>query len=199
MSKNLSELSGRKGLQENLFEEIGILARKTGTPSVEELEQLADSFLIGKANTYGSSSFYDFTRAENKGKKVYVCDGSACLTAGTQEALKAKLNEHFQADEIGSMYCLGRCHENKAFFTQGYNYSGNDINDIVNIKEGQRKPVDTYHIGHHGTAVLMEEFTGITSFYKIWEDSLKSDSESLLSKIKLVVLEEEVVQDFQWG
>jgi hypothetical protein len=33
MSKNISELSGRKGLTENLFEELGVAAKKTGTPS----------------------------------------------------------------------------------------------------------------------------------------------------------------------
>jgi hypothetical protein len=37
MSKNLSELAGRKGLQENLFEELGIAARSSGSPSVEKM------------------------------------------------------------------------------------------------------------------------------------------------------------------
>jgi NADH:ubiquinone oxidoreductase subunit E len=184
MSKNLSELSGRKGLQDNLFEEIGILARKTGTPSVEELEKLADEFLIGKANTYGSSSFYDFTRAENKGKKVYVCDGSACLAAGTQEALKSKLGEHYAPEEIGSMYCLGRCHENAAFHTQGYNYSGKDIENIEKIKSGSRRPIDQYNTAFHGTPVLMEAFTDIPTFYEVWRTALKSTPENLLGEIK---------------
>ena len=69
MSTNISELSGRKGLKENLFEQLGLLAQETGTASTEQLEKLAADFLIGKANTYGSASFYDFTREENKGKK----------------------------------------------------------------------------------------------------------------------------------
>lgn len=184
MSKNLSELSGRKGLQENLFEEIGILARQSGTPTVEELEKLADAFLIGKANTYGSASFYDFTRAENKGKKAYVCEGSACLTAGTQAALRAKLGETYEATEIGSMYCLGRCHENKAFHTNGYNYSGTDIDHLTDIKQGQRRPLDQYNTGYHGTPVLMEPFTNIPEFYKVWEKALKSSPDSLLDEIK---------------
>ncbi len=164
MSKNLSELSGRKGLEQNLFEEIGILARKTGTPSVEELEKLADAFLIGKANTYGAASFYDFTRPENQGKKVYVCDGSTCMTAGTQEALKAKLGEHYEASEIGSMYCLGRCHENKAFHANGYNYSGSDIERIDEIKKGNRRPLDKYNTGSHGTPVLMEPMGDVDAY-----------------------------------
>lgn len=184
MSKNLSELSSRKGLQENLFEEIGILARKTGTPSVEELESLADAFLIGKANTYGSASFYDFTRAENKGKKAYVCEGSACLTAGTQSALREKLGEYFDPTEIGSMYCLGRCHENNAFHVNGYNYSGQDIKNMAAIKSGERQPIDKYNTNHYGTPVLMEAFSDIPTYYQIWEKSLQSDRNALLSQIK---------------
>ena len=106
MSKNLSELSGRKGLNENLFEELGIAARPAGSPSVEKMETLADEFIMGKANVYGAASFYDFLKPENKGKKVYLCNGSSCLTAGTQPALKEKLLKHYKPDEIGEMCCL---------------------------------------------------------------------------------------------
>ena len=60
MSKNLSELSGRKGLDDNLFNRIGELAKPDGTPSIEELDKLAKEFLIGSANTYGTATFYDF-------------------------------------------------------------------------------------------------------------------------------------------
>ena len=134
MSKNLSELSGRKGLRENLFEELGIAASQTGTPSTEKMDQLADEFIMGKANIYGAATFYDFLRPENKGKKVYVCNGSACMTAGTQPELLNKLGNHFEASEIGEMCCLGRCHENSSFFLDGKNYSGNDIQNIETIK-----------------------------------------------------------------
>ena len=60
MSKNLSELSGRKGLRENLFEELGIAATQTGTPSAEKMDKLAEEFIMGKANIYGTATFYDF-------------------------------------------------------------------------------------------------------------------------------------------
>lgn len=73
MSKNLSELSGRKGLTDNLFEKLGTMAKGTGTPDVQEMENLAEEFLMGKANIYGSATFYDFTRPDNAGKKfMYV-------------------------------------------------------------------------------------------------------------------------------
>ena len=109
MSNNLSELSGRKGLKDNLFDKMGQLARDTGTPSPEDLEQLAQEFLIGTANTYGTATFYDFMKPENRGKKVYVCNGTACLCAGTQDKVIEDLKENFSADEIGHMTCLGRC------------------------------------------------------------------------------------------
>ena len=70
MSKNISELSGRKGLTKNLFEEIGTLAKETGTPSEQELSKLATESIIGHANVYGTATFYDFLRPDNKGKKV---------------------------------------------------------------------------------------------------------------------------------
>src|SRR4029079_12001777 len=108
MSKNLSDLSGRHGLDFNLFEELGIVARDSATPEAESIEQLRDDFLVGKSNLFGSISFYDFLRPENQGKKVYICNGSSCLTAGTQDALKEKLGSEIKTEEIGEMCCLGR-------------------------------------------------------------------------------------------
>lgn len=154
MSKNLSDLSGRKGLTENLFEELGIAAKTTGTPSIEEMDRLSQAFLVGKANVYGSVSFYDFLRPENQGKKVYVCNGSACMTAGTQDAVQAKLANHFSANEIGAMTCLGRCHENSAFNCGGKNYSGTAIDRIADIKANKPTIPDDYKVGSRGAAVL---------------------------------------------
>ena len=79
MSDNLSELLGRKGVEGSLFTKMGELAQDTGTPSNEALETLANEFLIGKANAFGTATFYDFMKPENKGKKVYVCNGTACV------------------------------------------------------------------------------------------------------------------------
>ncbi len=184
MSKNISELSGRKGLQENLFEELGILAKAEGTPTKKDLEKLADEFLIGKANVYGSASFYDFTREENKGKMIYVCNGSSCMTAGTQDKVHQKIGEHFAANEIGEMCCLGRCHENSSFYYDGKNYSGDAIEQIEKISKGEAKPTDNYHVESLGTPVLTEEFPGIDEFYKILADCLKKTPNELLAKLK---------------
>lgn len=146
MSKNLSELSGRKGLVENLFEKMGKAAEKKGAPEKSDLDKLAAEFLIGKANTYGTASFYDFMKAENKGKKVYICNGSACLCAGTQSSLLDTLKTHFEASEIGHMTCLGRCHENGAFHFNGNNYSAKTAEEIDKILNGNKSAVDHYNV-----------------------------------------------------
>ena len=72
MSKNISHLSGRKGLEDNLFDRMGKLVQEDQRPSKEALEDLADEFLVGTANVYGTTTFYDFLKPENQGKKVYV-------------------------------------------------------------------------------------------------------------------------------
>jgi NADH:ubiquinone oxidoreductase subunit E len=79
---------------------------------------------FGDAITLGAVSFYDFLKKENEGKKVFVCNGSACLCAGTQDKLHHTLETHFKKEEIGHICCLGRCHEGGALQYQGKNYSG---------------------------------------------------------------------------
>lgn len=184
MSKNISELSARKGLVNNLFERLGDAASSQGTPSAEQLEKLAEDFLIGKANLYGTASFYDFLSEKNKGKKVYVCNGSACLCAGTQGKLKNELKAHFKSEEIGEMCCLGRCHENSAFHYDGHNYSGKALKSLQQIVSEKKLVRDEYAVGCSGTPILTAEFSHIDSFYKILGEALKRTPEDLLTEIK---------------
>ena len=186
MSDNLSELLGRKGDQESLFSKLGELAKPTGAPSEEAMAKLADEFLIGKANTFGTASFYDFLKPENKGKKVYVCNGTACVCAGTQEKVIRKLETKFRSDQIGHMTCLGRCHENSAFHYEGRNYSGEaaaDLDKIINSDNNLNQ--DTYIVKASGKAVLTKKFTKISTYYKPWREALKKDSATILEEIKI--------------
>lgn len=184
MSKNLSDLAGRKAFDKNLFEELGIAAKQTGTPSAEKMEELANEFIMGKANIYGTASFYDFLRPENQGKKVYVCNGSSCLTAGTQPALKENLLKQYKAEEIGEMCCLGRCHENSSFYIDGKNYSGNAIDEIVNIKNKKAVVPDKYNSAANGTAVLTSALTSTDEYYKILQSALTKSADVLLNELK---------------
>jgi len=184
MSKNLSKLSGRKGLENNLFARMGELARETGTPPVEALGRLADEFLMGKASVYGTVTFYDFMKPENKGKKAYVCNGSACLCAGTQEAVHEELLKHLDAAEIGHMTCLGRCHENGAFHYDGHNYSAKSPEEIALILKGKGSGGDRYHVGAIGTPVLTRAFEGVKTYYAALPEILAAGSEKVLEEIK---------------
>lgn len=184
MSKNLSELSGRQGLENNLFDRLGKLAIHQGAPDSAAMDQLAEEFLIGKANTYGTSTFYDFLKPENKGKKVYVCNGTACVCAGTQEKVAEKLNAKFTADEIGHMTCLGRCHENSAFNYNGFNYSGDAINHLEQIVDRTGEIKDNYNVQAYGRAILTEPFPGIDAYYQSLNTVLKSNPTDVLEEIK---------------
>lgn len=146
MSENLSKLSGRKGLDNNLFEQLVQSSKVEGTPTDENLRELAWEYLMGNAVTYGAASFYDFLKKENKGKKAYVCNGSACMVAGTQERVDEKLSTVFSSEEIGHICCLGRCHENSAFNVKGKNYSGDAINNLDNILDSDVDGLEKYTI-----------------------------------------------------
>jgi NADH-quinone oxidoreductase subunit F len=185
MSENLSELLGRKGLDTNLFDQLGKLAQPEGAPAEEELARLAEEFLIGTANTFGTASFYDFLKPENKGKQVYVCNGSACECAGTQPGVLEKLGSAFSPDQIGHMTCLGRCHENAAFHYKGRNYSGADIDHLHALVEGTPPAGgDTYYVAASHEPVLTRPFTSLEAHYEPWLEVLRKDPESTLGEIK---------------
>ena len=186
MSDNLSELLGRKGLQENLFEKLGKEAEQEGTPSAEELEALANDFLVGAANTFGTASFYDFLKPENKGKKVYVCNGTACVCSGTQSQVTEALKTKFKAEEIGHMTCLGRCHENSAFHYNNKNYSGQAINDLDEIiNDNKQANQDDYNVKASGKQILTQGFTSVEKYYQPFLDALKKEPTDVLEEIKI--------------
>ncbi len=191
MSKNLGDLSLRKGLKNNLFERIGALAHEEGggTPSKEKLAELAEEFLMGSANTYGTATFYDFLKPDNKGKKVYVCNGSVCMMAGTQEKLKNEISKHVKAEEIGEMCCLGRCHENAAFQYKGTNYSAQSNAGIAAIlsdktTDGTPDRTDDYTVRSYGHTILTAPFPGIETYFQVFKDALKRGAPEILEAIK---------------
>jgi NADH-quinone oxidoreductase subunit F len=176
MSKNLTALSGRKGLTDNLFESIGNLTEAQGFLDKDAAAGLAEKFLVGDAAVYGASTFYDFTRPTNAGKKVYVCNGSACLVAGTQDKLKAELGQHFKEEEIGEMTCLGRCHENSAFHYNGKNYSGQSTVKL-HIQ-------DKYNVQSLGAGILTRPFVEMDQLRHDLAKMLAMPPEDLLAQIK---------------
>ena len=185
MSKNLRALASKKGIENNLFNKMGELAQESGTLSDEELKKLADEFLIGNANTFGVSTFYDFLKPENKGKKAYVCDGSACLCAGTQEQVRTELEKHLEPSEIGNMTCLGRCHENGAFQYKGKNYSKKSSIEVSQIiKYEMMDHNDSYSVVSSGVDALTCDFEGFDFLKDLLQKTLDKPSDECLQEIQ---------------
>ncbi len=135
MSKNISKLSGRIGLKNNLFQKIS--KRSLNSKNDEGIKNLADEYNVGVSTIHGAESFYEFLRPEHRAKKAFVCNGSACMCAGTQKNLKNKLENKLGKGKVGEMFCLGYCYENHAFHYDGQNYAGEDINKIDQIVKGE--------------------------------------------------------------
>jgi len=119
MSRNLRGLSSRRGLTDSLYEGIAGATGKGDHAGDEKLLAIADEFMTGGAAVLSASSFYDFLQPAHAGKKVYMCDGTACLTSGRTEEVKRALLEKYRPEEIGVMTCLGHCHSNNAFLVNG--------------------------------------------------------------------------------
>ncbi|MEZ5434829.1 MAG: NADH-ubiquinone oxidoreductase-F iron-sulfur binding region domain-containing protein [Verrucomicrobiales bacterium] len=111
-------------------------------------------------------------KKENEGKKVFVCNGSACLCAGTQEVLKDRIAEKFPQEEVGHICCLGRCHEAGAFQYGGRNFSGIGEGDLGEVFGGDQAfqaahAKDVYHVGSAlEEPLLTAPFPGLDAYYQ---------------------------------
>ncbi|WP_206485716.1 NADH-ubiquinone oxidoreductase-F iron-sulfur binding region domain-containing protein [Thalassotalea sp. G2M2-11] len=144
MSKNLTQLARRKGIDNTLFQQLVV---GEDSHSKAKRNALAKDFLIGEAIVYGTASFYDFIDGANANKKAYVCNGSSCLCAGTQDRVKEQLLTEFDEQEIGHVTCLGRCSENSAFQINKINYSGNNIEQLSHIlSDSNFTSAEHYHV-----------------------------------------------------
>jgi len=180
MSENISKLSARKGIDNNLFED---LIRAKGEPL--SLKNLAQEYKVGEANLFAASSSYDFIQGENANKKAYLCNGSSCLCAGTQTAVEESLLKQFNQDEIGHVTCLGRCHENASFQIDGKNYSGDDHQNLNSILEKSFQTKEQYHV--HCTLdkpILTEQINDVSAYYNLFSlQTADKTQEELLTEI----------------
>ncbi len=188
MSQNLSSLSYRQGIAKNLFERMVEAADRDGaaeTPGT--VRKLGEESLFGDAVTLGAVSAYDFLKKENASKKVFVCNGSACLCARTQEKLHHDLAQNFQEEEIGHICCLGRCHEGGAFQYQGKNYSGLKPEAINTLcKTGEGDATDRYAVvSHLQPAILTAPFPGVDTYYEPFRKLLaEGNRDALAAELK---------------
>jgi NADH-quinone oxidoreductase subunit F len=174
MSRNLRGLSARRGLKEGLYEKVVKTAGAGHTSRDEGLTSLADDFMTGRAAALGVSSFYDFLDDGHYGKKVFVCDGTACLTSGRQADLKRKLLEQYSGDEIGNITCLGHCHSNNAFM----------VNGEIRVKGTTQNATSLRIFSNADKPALLSPEGGINAYYSLAGDYI-SDTGSALKELEL--------------
>lgn len=174
MSKNLRGLSARKGVADGLYEEIVRAADAIQESADERLKSVARNSLTGHAAVVGTSSFYDFLRKDHLGKKVFVCDGTACLTSGRQEGLRRILEERYTANEIGVVTCLGHCHSNDAFM----------INGEVHFAGGGSKAQTLQTLSNTDKPALLPPTGEVSAYYGLAEKWLP-DTAAALKELEL--------------
>ncbi len=174
MSRNISKLSGRKGLKDNLFKRMINTTKRS--ESEKEIKQLAEEYHVGMSTIYGAESFYEFLRPEHKEKKAWICNGSACMCAGTQGKVRKKLSEKLGADKIGTMFCLGHCYETSSFHYNGHNYSGNAIDQIDEIIKGEKINSKKMYSKSFATKTILmgDDLSSIEQFKKMFSGVLKN-------------------------
>ena len=180
MSRNISLLSGKKDDKNSLFGKISV------SPNETTDAQLAGEYNLGVSTIHSTKSFYDFLSEDFKNKKAYVCTGSACMCRGTQENVTQKLKSKLGEDSVGEMICLGRCYENSAFYYNGENYSGDDINQLDDIISGSHKSIPYTMKSFSDTSFLVEDevFSTYDDFRDLLQTCFKADKNDLIDSLK---------------
>ncbi len=164
-NKNIRTLSSRKELDDNLFENIATASQKED--SKEQLQAVSKRFMLDDSVVLGTRSFYDFTREENKNKKVHVCTGTACMVAGSQNELHKNIENHFNADEIGHAACVGRCHTNSAFMFDDKTYNASTLAAVEKIIKNKAYQKNDYATACNSTPILTSKIDDVIRFYQL--------------------------------
>ena len=75
MSKNISNLSGRIGLKDNLFKKM---SENVLNDSPKDIKEIAKEYNLGVSTIHGAESFYEFLRPSHREKKG-ICLQRKCL------------------------------------------------------------------------------------------------------------------------
>jgi len=182
VSKNISNLSGRVGLKSNLFKKI---SENVLSNSPKDIKDIAKEYNLGVSTLHGAESFYEFLRPAHREKKAFVCNGSACMCAGTQEKLKETLKEKLGNDKVGEMFCLGHCYENNAFHYNGENYAGKDIEKIDQILKGEKINQDKFFSKSFATTSFLmdDKLSSISQVEQHLAQFLKLDKKEIIKSL----------------
>jgi len=182
VSKNISNLSGRVGLKNNLFKKI---SENVLSNSPKDIKDIAKEYNLGVSTLHGAESFYEFLRPAHREKKAFVCNGSACMCAGTQEKLKETLKNKLGDDKVGEMFCLGHCYENNAFHYNGENYAGKDIEKIDQILKGEKINQDKFFSKSFATTSFLmdDKLSSINQVKDLLTNFLKTDKKEIIKSL----------------
>ena len=183
-NKNIRSLSSRKGLDHNLFEKIAELSKNDG--SEDEFQRLSKQFFIDDSVVFGTASFYDFIKPGQASKKVRICNGTACMVAGTQDRIKNILKSEFEEDEIGHIACVGHCHSNGAIMLNDHTYSIRNtehLNSILSEDKGPGSSQNNYYVGANSTTILTGPVNEVNSFFKLAE-KFTQDKKGIINELK---------------
>ena len=78
MSKNISNLSGRIGLKNNLFEKV--YERSLKSNNSDGIKEIAKEYHMGVSTIHGAESFYEFLRQPiERQKLLFAMEVPACV------------------------------------------------------------------------------------------------------------------------
>jgi len=183
-NKSTRSLSARKELEDNLFENISDLAASNADEN--EFQELSRRYLIDDSVVFGTASFYDFTRESERNKKVRICNGTACMVAGTQERVQQWAEGNFSKEEIGHVACVGHCHANSAILFKGNTYSpGSEAEWKEIVKNGthQNEIHLNYDVDCNTEPILTAPVSNPNSFFQQAE-TVRRDIPKVIQELK---------------
>ena len=182
-NKNIRSLSARKGLKDNLFENISNLANEQADN--DDFQNLSRRYFIDDSVVFGTASFYDFTRESERNKKIRVCNGTACMVAGTQDKVHQWASREFPSEEIGHVACVGHCHKNSAILFKDGTYSLSSqehLQDLIKKNESGSGLLE-YQVGCNTTPVLTATVDDPVHFFE-QAKSVSKNSKAMIQEIK---------------
>jgi len=184
-NKNIRSLSSRKSLEYNLFEKIAELSKNDSSEA--DFHQLSKDFFIDDSVVFGTASFYDFIKQDERNKKIRICNGTACMVAGSQDKLHSLINDHFEKDAIGHVACIGHCHSNGAVMYKDHTYSIDSddyLDQILSSDNDTSQFKNTYHIEANTNPILTGTVDDINKFFEL-AVGFQQKKDQIIDELKL--------------
>ncbi len=183
-NKSIRSLSSRKGLEYNLFEKISEISKNEGDET--DFHQLSKQFFIDDSVVLGTASFYDFIKPEERNKQIRVCNGTACMVAGSQDQVQSLLSSHFKEETIGHVACVGHCHSNGAVMYKDHTYSIDSkerLEQMLSSKDTAAQVENKYHVEANTRPILTGTVDDIKTFFKL-ANEFQQNKEKIIEELK---------------